>query len=195
MPVLPLEPFVYPDGLFTTDEVAAEAARWWVLHVRPRTEKSLARALLVQETAFFLPLSQRPVRQRGRLLVAHVPLFPGYVFVRGDNQDRLRALTTRYVVRCLPVDDQALLRADLSRVYHLMATGAPLVPVERLQPGMPVRITAGPFAGVEGSIVRQGKRLTFVVAVHFLQRGVEVEIDAWMIEPAGNRPRPAAAGA
>jgi transcriptional antiterminator RfaH len=52
-----------------------------------------------------------------------------------------------------------------------------------LQPGALVQIIRGPLAGLEGKILRRGKRLTFVIEVHFLQRGASVEIDRWMIEP------------
>src|SRR6516165_139504 len=87
MPLLPLEPFVYPDDLLDQPVLLPEAsARWWVLHTRPRAEKSLARRLLRTATPFFLPLRKRQWRHRGRLLCSYVPLFPGYVFLRSDSQ-------------------------------------------------------------------------------------------------------------
>jgi transcriptional antiterminator RfaH len=183
MPILPLEPFVFPDTLFTNPAAAEEPLRWWALHVKPRAEKSLARTLLDRGLPFFLPLWKKCSRNRGRVLTSHVPLFPGYLFLRGDDQARVQALTTNYIVRTLHVEDQAELQADLARVYHLMASGAVLSPEERLRPGTRVEITAGPFAGIEGKIIRRGHRLKFFVEVHFLQRGVSVEIDSWMIEP------------
>jgi transcriptional antiterminator RfaH len=188
MPVLPLEPFVFPEDLFTRPvDLESSPARWWVLHTRPRAEKALARTLLQHQISFFLPLFPRERRLRGRLVRSHLPLFPGYVFLRGDSQARLQALTTNLVVHPLVVDNQAELHADLARVYCLMAAGAPLAPEERLQPGTWVEITGGPLAGLEGKIIRRGKRLTFFIEVHFLQRGASVEIDRWMIEPRESR--------
>lgn len=185
MPVLPLEPFVFPEVLFgqpppyRTDE----SQRWWVLHTRPRAEKTLARNLLKSQIPFFLPLYQSARRFRGRVVTSHLPLFPGYLFLLGDNQARIHALTTNTVVQTLKVEDQDKLHADLARVFHLMASGAPLSPEERLPPGTPIEITAGPLAGLEGKIIRHGKRLKLFVEVQFLQRGASVEIDRWMIEP------------
>jgi hypothetical protein len=41
MPILALEPFVYPEDLFAASESAvAGDCRWWVLHTRPRAEKA-----------------------------------------------------------------------------------------------------------------------------------------------------------
>lgn len=188
MPLLPLEPYVYPDDLLSTAAVEPfDTASWWVLHTRPRAEKSLARRLLAHNLSFFLPLYQHQWRSRGRLFRAHMPLFPGYVFLRGDAEARLRALETNQVVRTLTVPDPTGLQADLARVYRMMQAGMLLSPEEQLQPGAPVEIVAGPLAGLEGTILRRGKQLRFFVEVRLLQRGVSIEIEGWMIRLLGGR--------
>jgi len=195
MPLLPLEPFLFPEDLLGSLMPGdGSDARWWVLHTRPRAEKSLARRLLSRELPFFLPLHKRQWRSRGRLLCSHMPLFPGYIFLNGDNQARIAALETNLIARCLPVEDQEQLHADLARVYHLIAAGEPLTPEDRLQAGSPVEIISGPLAGLEGKVIRRGKHLKFFVEVQFLQQGVSVEIEGWMIQPLGDA-RPAVVGA
>jgi transcriptional antiterminator RfaH len=184
MPVLPLEPYLYPPDLFDRAAEQAESAeRWWVLHTRPRAEKVLARNLLRQHVQFFLPLYTRRRPMRGRIVASHLPLFTGYVFLFGDDPARRQALKTNTVVQSLSVEDQRRFHLDLMRVHQLMTSGAPLAPEERLRPGSRVEITAGPLAGLEGKVIRRGRRLKFVIEVHFLQRGASVEIDQWMIEP------------
>jgi transcriptional antiterminator RfaH len=193
MPLLPLEPFVFPENLLTGSPVAeSEAEHWWVLHTRPRAEKALARLVLGHKLPFFLPLYKRQWRSRGRMLSSYLPLFPGYLFLRGDRQARQRALETNLVANCLSVGEQSRLTADLKNVFSLMASGSPLSPEERLQPGTHVEIVSGPLTGVEGKIIRRGKRLTFFVEVQFLQQGVSVEIESWMFRPL-EAPRPAEA--
>ena len=188
MPLLPLEPFVFPNDLLEqADTLPDGSARWWVLHTRPRAEKSLARRLLRSATPFFLPLRKRQWRHRSRLLCSYVPLFPGYVFLRSDSQSVFKTLETNMVARVLPVQDQSQLHGDLARVYSLIATDAPLTPEERLKPGALVEITSGPLAGLEGKVLRRGKQLKFIVEVQFLQSGVSVEIESWMIEPKSNQ--------
>jgi transcription antitermination factor NusG len=185
MPLLALEPFMYPDNLFVDAAEPAAQDRWWVLHTRPRTEKALARRFLIRGASFFLPLYARQWNSRGRALCSHLPLFPGYVFLHGDGDARLAALETNLVARVLPADDQCQLHSDLRRVYDLITTGAPLTPEDRLEPGDPVRIVRGPLAGLQGKIVRCGKNLRFVVEVEFLRRAVSAEVESWMVEPAG----------
>jgi transcriptional antiterminator RfaH len=189
MPLLPLEPYLFPEHLLTTLSPPGGDSRWWVLHTRPRAEKALARKVLRREISFFLPLYERRWKSRGRLLCAHVPLFPGYVFLHGDGEARHLALETNLVANCLPVADQDQLQSDLHGVHQLMTSGAPLSPEARLQPGTRVAIIAGPLAGLEGTLLRTGTRMRFYVEVSFLQRGVSAEVEGWMIRPLeGTRP-------
>jgi transcriptional antiterminator RfaH len=183
MPLLPLEPFVFPPTLFSDGPPEAVDGRWWALHTRPRAEKGLARRFLRRGIGFFLPLYKRQWRSHGRLLCSHRPMFPGYMFLHGDDADRVAALETNLVARCLAVDDQVRLYDDLARVYQLMLGGAPLTPEERLEPGDPVEVTAGPFTGQQGTFLRRGKQLRLLVEVQFLQQGVSVEIESWMVRP------------
>jgi transcription antitermination factor NusG len=181
MPILPLEPFLHPEELFSSSTVRAAEQRWWVLHTRPRAEKSLSRHCLARRIPFFLPLRRQYTRSRGRTLTSHVPLFPGYLFLLGDESERVEALTTNLIAHCLPVPDPERLEADLVGVHRVMLSGMPVSLVEQLPPGTPVEIISGPLAGLSGKVVRKGKRLTFIVEVAFLQQGARVEIDASML--------------
>jgi transcription antitermination factor NusG len=182
MPLLSLEPFVFPEKLLTSAAEEDDSSRWWVLHTKPRAEKTLARRLLDRAVPFFLPLYQREWRNRGRMFRSYLPLFPSYVFLRGEWETRSRAMETNLVVAALRVEDQAQLHGDLARVYHLITTGAPLSPEERLGPGTRVEITKGAFTGLEGKVLRRGRQLKFFVEVEFLQRSVSVEIESWMFQ-------------
>lgn len=180
MPLLNLEPYVFPQNLFAD---GVPGGCWWALHTRPRAEKALARKLLGRGAAFFLPLYHRQWRTGGRLRSSYLPLFPGYMFLHGESQARLRALETNLVVRALEVEDPARLHEELRRVYQLVVSGAPLAPEDRLQPGTPVEIISGPLAGMTGKIVRRGKQLRFFVEVEILKRGVSIEMESRMFRP------------
>jgi hypothetical protein len=182
MPLLPPEPFVFPDNLFATAGAAPdETRRWWVLHTRPRAEKVLARSLMLRDLPFFLPIYHRRWRSSGRARNAYLPLFPGYLFLLGDSEASVEALQTKQVARCIRVEDQAQIYADLLRVHQLVTRGNLLTPEESMQPGTLVEIIDGPLTGLQGKILRRGRKLKFMVEVHFIQRGASVEVDASMI--------------
>jgi len=182
MPILAAEPCWFPAPLFDQAEPLTDAERvWWVLHTRPRQEKSLARQLCVAQVPFYLPLVARRLRIRGRTLTSHVPLFGGYLFVLGNREERVTALTTNRVVQCLEVKDQADLWQDLRQLWRLIGSGAPITPEDRLAPGMSVQITSGPLVGLKGTILRTAKGRRFVVAVDFIQRGASVLLDDFVL--------------
>jgi transcriptional antiterminator RfaH len=192
MPLLPREPCLFPNNLFDASATAPEADdRWWVLHTRPRAEKALARQFHARHLAYFLPLYHKQWRSNGRTQSSHLPLFPGYIFLRGNDEARVQALTTNLVANVLPVVDQDCFCADLTRVNHLMNSGNTLTPESRLEPGTRVEIVAGPLTGLEGKILHRGKKLHFFIEVQLLQQGVSVEIETWMFQPLES----AAAGA
>jgi len=90
---------------------------------------------------------------------------------------------TGVVANVLEVSDQPRLHADLARIHQLMTTGASMTPERRLSPGVRVRINAGPFCGYEGVLLKRGKQLRLLLAVQFMQQGVSVEVESWMITP------------
>jgi transcription antitermination factor NusG len=198
VPLLPLEPFCFPENLLVgANPYQAQEAegRWWVLHTRPRSEKALARKFMAGSVPFFLPLYHKRWRSGGQRFSSYLPLFPGYVFLFGDRDHRLSALETNLVANVLPVSDfdQDQVFDDLGRVYGLMTSGSTLTPEARLKAGIKVEITGGPFTGMEGTILRQGSNLRFVVEVRFLHQGVSVELESWMIQPELSSPRMASA--
>jgi transcriptional antiterminator RfaH len=178
-----METYLFPENLFEPDAELADQA-WWVLHTKPRAEKALARSFLASRVPFFLPLHKKQWRSRGRLFSSFLPLFPGYLFIR-RNDYWASAPKTNQVLRVLNVPDSQRLRADLDRVYRVMQTGMAVAPEEHLHPGARVLIESGPLAGLEGRILKHGSQLRFFVEVDFIQKGMSVEIEGWMLRPLG----------
>jgi transcriptional antiterminator RfaH len=186
MPLLPPEPNLYPADLFSGAPAGApEPDRvWWVLHTKPRQEKSIARQLLRACVPFYLPVVARRCLVRNRVMHSHVPLFEGYVFLLADRGERVTALATGRVVRTLEVFDQQQLWHDLGQVSRLIASGAPITPEARLAPGAAVVIRTGPLAGLKGKILRTASGQRFVVQVDFIQQGASVLLDDFRLAPA-----------
>jgi transcriptional antiterminator RfaH len=177
MPILPPEPMCFPDELMGEwDDPVSRS--WWVLHTRPRQEKSLARHLREHRVPYFLPLSRKRLVVRGVPRHSHPPLFDGYLFLRATEDERLVALSSKRVVRTLVVVEQERLLDDLRQIHRLLAAGRPVTAERRLAAGTPVEICGGPLAGLHGSVLRAASGDRFVVCVDFIQQGASVLLDA-----------------
>ena len=93
------------------------------------------------------------------------------------------SLRTNRISRILPVPDQEQLWRDLRQIANLIAAGVALTVEQRLSPGRKVRIRNGPMAGFEGVIVQRRRVDRLLIAVNFLQQGVSVEINDFMVDP------------
>ena len=185
MPMLPAEISVYPSDLLDGFTSGCPERRWWALFTKARQEKAVARQLLAREVPFYLPLIPKDNVIRGRRFRSHIPLFADYVFQYGTDEDRLTALTTNRVPRTIPVVDQLQLFKDLRQVKLAIEADRPLAIERRLRPGQLVRIKSGPMQGMEGVVTARRGRIRLLIAVHFLQSGVSVEIDDCMVESIG----------
>ena len=183
MPILSLEPNLYPEFLLEESPWDAMERRWWVLYTRARQEKAISRELFRFQIPFYLPLVQRTCIHRGRRIPSYAPLFSGYVFLYGTEDERVRSVTTNRISRVLAVDDPELLVHDLRQINQLIAANAPLTIESRLSPGCRVRVRQGPFAGIEGVVVMRRGHSRLLVSINFLQRGASVEIDDFLLEP------------
>jgi transcriptional antiterminator RfaH len=155
---------------------------WWLAHTLPRQEKKVAVALLARRVSYYLPLVTRKSLSRGRTRVARIPLFPGYVFIYGNDEERLQVLKTNRVLALQHVTEGDKLRTDLLRFSELIALGAPLVPEARLVAGDRVRVKAGPFRGQEGVVLRRNGKTRLLIAINYLQRGASLEVDDCLLE-------------
>ena len=143
----------------------------------------MAQHLISHQVPFYLPLIPKDNMIRGRRIRSHIPLFAGYMFLFGTEEERVTTLTTNRISRILPVTDQLRLREDLVNVQALIERDAPLAVERRLDAGARVRIKSGSLKGLEGIVVKRHGKMRLLVAVTYLQQGVSVEIDDCALEP------------
>jgi transcriptional antiterminator RfaH len=185
MPLLPAETTLYPADLLSPDsDDHYSDAVWWVIHTRPRAEKSLARKLASAGIGFYLPTRLQRWKSKGRGFESHLPLFPGYVFVRAKPGDRAAILSTGMVANLLPVVGQDELEDDLRRIYRVLSMGLPLERQEAIPPGTFVEVVDGALQGLTGTVVRTGRQAAVYIQVRLIGQGVLVEVDPRLLRPA-----------
>ena len=90
--------------------------RWWLVHTKPRNEKAIAVDLAARGIGFFLPLARLHRRYGGRTTQVQIPLFPGYLFLCGGEDERYATLMTHRAVNVIYAADQVGLKAELRQL-------------------------------------------------------------------------------
>ena len=169
----------------TVDEIeAAHKSHWYVLHVKPRTEKITAEWLGHYKALHHLPTYLKVRKVQRRKVRVLMPLFPGYVFARMDQWQRRAMLETNKIVRAICVPRPRLMIHQLrqiSRAVRRSPMPEALAPkAETFHTGEYVRVTSGPFFGLKGYIERTTSRLHLNVDI--LGQSVELAISPADVE-------------
>ncbi len=169
-------------GCSLFDPIVSAPGLWWVLHTRARNEKAVAADLQRRDIRHYLPLVLSRRTSRGWRRSVQIPLFPGYVFLLGGDEERLAALQTNRVARILEVVDQDRLRTDLAQIHQVVESDEPVDLYPRLKEGCRCRVMRGTLVGLEGVVLRRRGPWRVYVGVEFLGQSAELEIDPDLLE-------------
>jgi transcription antitermination factor NusG len=96
-----------------------------------------------------------------------LPLFPGFVFVHFDLQQRLRILGLPGVVRLVSFNGQPAMlpEHDIDTLRKGLDLQIYAEPHPYLRVGRRVRVMHGPMAGTEGILVRKKEKFRLVISL------------------------------
>ena len=162
---------------------------WYVLHVKPRTEKKVARIMAAYRCFCHLPLYLKITKVQRRKVRRWLPVFPGYVFTKLFADERVEMLKTNLVVRTITVQNPRRMIHQLRQIANV-SKGIlnEIHTTEVFKAGEYVRITSGPFRGTEGYVKRAGRDARLCLNVDILGTAIEVTVSPVDIERA-DRPK------
>lgn len=171
-------PAIWPEDV----EIKDFTGKWWVAHTKSRNEKALAWQMLKKQISYFLPMSEKVSKSRGRTTRSLLPLFTGYLFFCANEDQRVEVLQTNRVAKLIEVSDQDKLIADLAPIEKVLRQGENLQLHKYIKAGQKCRVIAGPLMGAEGVACQDSEQLKLVMQVDILGQATSVEIAADMIE-------------
>ena len=158
---------------------------WYVVYVRSRQEKKVHQLLLKKGIESSLQLIKTTRKWSDRKKKVEMPLFRGYVFVKTDvGRDKLNILQTDGVVKFIGIrNNPSRIPDEEIHWVHMMLEESYTVKNEKVIPvGQKVRVSAGPFKGLEGVIMRSGNRSRLVVVIESIMHAVSLEISPNYLE-------------
>jgi len=153
-----------------------------VLQVKSRHEKALAQDLITMKIDHYLPLLARVHFYGARKFRVSLPVFPGYLFVRGPIESAFAATRTRRVVRVLRIADQDLFERDIRNIQIALGQSAQLDPYPFLTEGVRVEVRTGPFRGLQGVVEAKSHADRLILQVEMLGRAVSMEMDCSLLD-------------
>jgi transcription antitermination factor NusG len=120
--------------------------------------------------------------QRGRKIRSLLPLFGGYVFFCGNENQRVEVLRTNRVANIIEVKNQEKLLNEMLPIERALNAGASLEPHKYLKKGQRCRVTAGPLGNMEGIVIQAKGGARLVLQIDMLGQAASVEIDTDLIE-------------
>lgn len=162
-------------------------AGWWALYTRHQHEKAVADALAYKGLEVFLPIYESVRQWKDRKKSIELPLFPGYVFLRGSADSRLQVVTTPGVHSILSTGGRVAMIPDkeIEAVRRSLEGAFRVEPHVLLRCGDRVRVVRGSLEGVEGFLTRKKNVSRLVLSVAMLAQSVAVEVNAADVEPVG----------
>lgn len=172
------------DGVPDRD-LLMDGSSWWALYTRHQHEKMVADMLTLKGFEVFLPLYESVRRWKDRKKTLALPLFPCYVFVRGDLRRKLQVVTTPGVHMVLRRGEKIAVVPDseIEAIQRAVEGQFAVEPHPFLQCGTVVRVKRGSLEGVQGILIRKKGLHRLVLSVDMLAKSVAVEIDVIDVEP------------
>ena len=157
---------------------------WYALYTNPRHEKIVAKQLKERCVENFLPLYRTWHRWKDRRKQVDLALFPGYIFVRIEEQNKLQVLRIPGAVNLVSFNGRlaAVPEPEIEALRNALENEVFAEPCPYLRVGRKVRVVRGPMAGAEGILSRKKDKCRVVISVEVLMRSVALEIDGTDLE-------------
>jgi len=159
--------------------------RWYLVHTKPSRESIAETNLRRQGYVVYVPRMIDSMRRGGRSNDCLVPLFPRYLFLQlSEGYQPLNPVRSsigvagivrfgmRYAIVPERIVTELQSRADPESGLHRLASR------NVLTPGTSVRITTGPFEGLNGVFERQAGEARVIVLLRLLGQEAPVRLAA-----------------
>lgn len=154
--------------------------KWYAFYCRSRTEKLVFDLLKRDGYEVFLPLSKQLRQWSDRKKLVHVPIIPGYIFVRCAVTDIAAVLTNSQVLNIVRIAGQyaEIKQFEIDRLQLIVNANYPVEPtVCDVCKGDKVVVNSGVFKGLEAivdhknnhafvNIIMKALRSSFYVKIH-----------------------------
>jgi transcription antitermination factor NusG len=155
--------------------------KWYVIQTKPKNEKKVFLQICQKGIETFLPLIESIRYWSDRKKKLQVPLFPNYVFVYGNEEERVRAISETYgALRYVMFQKKPAVISEQEIQNIKISLKAPeRVKIEHINisEGDLVEITDGLFKGLTGFITQIRGNYKVVVNIREIGASFSVQLN------------------
>lgn len=168
----------------------SESDEWYAVYTRHQHERAVAESLTGRGLEVFLPVYEALRQWTDRRKRLSLPLFPCYVFFRGNPERRARVLSTPGVHSVVGFGGRpaAIEKSQVEAVRLAVESRFRVEPHPFLRHGDRVRVKSGSLMGVEGILIRKRGLARLIISADLLQKSVSVEVDVDSVERIARGP-------
>jgi transcriptional antiterminator RfaH len=155
---------------------------WYLVHTKPRLEKCALENLERQQYRCYLPMLSTEKLRKGKLELVDEPLFPRYLFIQLDTG--LSAPSWSPIRSTKGVNKLVSFGFEPAKVANelvdlLMTQEQTLreTPQALFSPGERVKVTQGPFAGIEGIYQMTDGERRVMVLIELMSKPVTLPLE------------------
>lgn len=152
--------------------------KWVAFYTKPRQEFKAAQEIQSLNIECYLPTIITLRQWSDRKKKIQVPLFSGYVFSKVNEKERLTAVQQDSIVKVISFDGKPsyIPECQIESLKKMLLETPDVFVTNGLEIGQHVKITEGPFAGVDGCIKEMNKERWLCVSIELLNRTVSVKL-------------------
>jgi len=178
---------VFDRSFYQPADSAETGLTWYALRTRPRHEKRVHAELQGKSIYSFLPLLSEKHPWSDRRQIVQLPLFPGYIFTRMQNDlsHRISVLQTVGVLSFVgfrgvgtPIPEE-----QIHALQAILEARISFGPYAFLNVGQKVRIVGGSLDGIQGIISEKKGETSLVISVDLIQRSIAIRVAGYRVAP------------
>lgn len=154
---------------------------WFALYTRPRHEFKAQLSLNSMQIENYLPTLTRVKQWSDRKKKVVEPLFKSYIFIKASERERLKAVEIDQVVKTIFFNGKpsVIPESQIKGLKKMLEETDQVSVLEGIVKGTKVKVTEGPFNGVEGIVYSVSKdERHLAITVEMLNRSVIVSLPA-----------------
>lgn len=151
---------------------------WFALYTKPRHEFKASDQMSKLEIENYLPVLTKIKKWSDRKKKVTEPVFRGYLFIKGNEKERLLSLTQNSIVKCISFEGKPSVIPDwqIENLKNLLTASPDVFVINKIEAGSKIKIIEGPFSGIIGVVKETQEDKWLAVSVDLINCSVIVRL-------------------